>query len=36
VTLTDEHVEHMDRRVAAAIKFADKYKQRLLNKNTNV
>lgn len=36
VKLTDEHVEHMDRRIAAAVRYAEDYKKRLLNKNTNV
>lgn len=33
VKLTDEHVEHMDRRIAAAVRYAEDYKKRLLNKN---
>lgn len=36
VKLTDEHVEHMDRRISAAVRYAKDYKKRLLNKNTNV
>jgi hypothetical protein len=33
VELTEEHVQHMDRRIKMALKYADKYKQFLLNKN---
>jgi hypothetical protein len=33
VELTEEHVRHMDRRIKMALKYADKYKQFLLNKN---
>ena len=33
VELTEEHVAHMDRRIKMAIKYADQYKQFLLNKN---
>jgi len=33
VELTDEHIDHMNRRIKMAIKYAEKYKQFLLNKN---
>lgn len=33
VELTDNHVEHMNRRILMALKYADEYKQFLLNKN---
>ena len=33
VELTEEHVRHMDRRIKMALKYADNYKQFLLNKN---
>jgi hypothetical protein len=33
VELTEEHVRHIDRRIKMALKYADNYKQFLLNKN---
>lgn len=33
VELTDDHVEHMNRRINMALRYAEKYKQFLLNKN---
>jgi uncharacterized protein (DUF2252 family) len=33
VELTDADIEHMERRIKAAMKFAAEYKEQLLNKN---
>jgi hypothetical protein len=33
VELTDADIEHMERRINAAMKFAAEYKEQLLNKN---
>jgi hypothetical protein len=33
VELTEDHVSHMERRISMAMKYAEKYKQFLLNKN---
>ena len=33
VELTDDHVAHMDRRISMALRYAEKYREFLLNKN---
>jgi hypothetical protein len=36
VTLTDDDINHIERREKAALKFADEYKSKLINKNGSV